>query len=58
MARLLYGSGMRLMELLNIAKRLRYSHDAGIARTFGCEHDNDLYACSEQGWFWRGKPFG
>ena len=64
--KLLYGTGMRLMEAVRLrvkdvelarfvcnsftAKWLRYSHGAGVVRAFGCQYDHDLHSCVEQGW--------
>ncbi len=35
---------------------LRHPHGAGTARTCGCEHDDDLYACVEQTWTRHSQP--
>jgi integrase len=64
--KLLYGTGMRLMEAVRLrvkdveltrfvcnsftAKWLRYSYGAGVVRAFGCQYDHDLHSCVEQGW--------
>jgi len=63
--KLLYGTGMRLMEAVRLrvkdveltrfvcnsftTKRLRYSHGTEVVGAFGCQYNHDLHSCVEQG---------